>query len=100
MKKRRKPKEPTMPYGKFAGISLRQILKAEPSYLAWFEQTVEGEDELKAVIRALPQFPEILVAYLRKKCRKAQAQVVEPLMPVDRVDLDTLCDRLFHGPAD
>ena len=100
MKKRRKPMEPTMPYGKFAGIPVRQVLKAEPSYLAWFEQTIEGEDELKAMIRALPQFPEILVEYLRKKCRKAQAQVAEPIMPIDQADLDTLCDRLFHGSAE
>ena len=100
MKKRRKPKEPTMPFGKFAGFPLRQVLQAEPSYLAWFEQTIEGEDEIKAMIRALPQFPEILVNYLRKKCRKAQSQVVDTVNPMDQAKLDDLCDRLFHGPVE
>lgn len=99
-RKNKSRREPVMPYGKFAGLTPRQILKAESSYLAWFEQTVEDEPEVKAAIRALPEFPEILVTYLRNKCLKArQAMPGNPVVVPDEAALDALCDRLFNGQA-
>ena len=42
-----------MPFGKFAGLTVALIYERQPSYLAWFHETVEGCPEIKEVIRGL-----------------------------------------------
>jgi len=36
-----------MPFGKFEGQTLRWVDEQEPSYLAWFHETVDGCEEVK-----------------------------------------------------
>src|SRR5208282_3939537 len=45
-----------MPFGKYRGKPLSEILTCDPSYLAWFYCNVDGNEVIKRAIRALPGF--------------------------------------------
>jgi hypothetical protein len=67
-----------MPFGKFKGLAVTEIYEQQPSYLAWFHETVDGWEEIKTAIRALDGIEEHLEAY-----RQPQQQPVR--QPTNRV---------------
>jgi hypothetical protein len=94
-----------MPFGKFAGLTVALVYEQQPSYLAWFHETVEGCEEVKAVIRGLDGIEAHLVAF-RQKQRSSQKpltstqQQVEWLMgKFSAQTIDSLCEELF-GPEE
>ena len=99
------PNEPRMPFGKFRNKPVSDVLRRDPSYLAWFCDTVDGNEGVKQAIRALPGFSEASRRYsLRKNVGMPQVRppVEEaelPNMGVDprlsREDLDRLCKEVF-----
>ena len=44
----------TMPFGKWRDYDIRDVMAAEPSYLAWFFVCVEDDDETLSAIAMLP----------------------------------------------
>ena len=57
MSKKKQETQTEMPIGKHKGKTLASIIAEEPSYLCWFFDTVEGYDDLKRAIAALPELP-------------------------------------------
>ena len=53
MSKKKQVLKPGMPIGKHKGKAIAAILAEEPSYLAWFFDTVDGYDDVKQAIAAL-----------------------------------------------
>jgi hypothetical protein len=108
MSNRKPDTEPKMPIGKHKGKAIATILAEEPSYLAWFFDTVDGYDDLKRAIAALPDFPARLAKHRERKQLKDKTleqrieEVVCRMFAVEPspAELDSLCDRLFHGQAD
>ncbi len=108
MRKRKQTTEPAMPIGMHKGRSLTAILADEPSYLCWFYVTVDGYDDVKQAIAALPEFPVRLAKYNERKQIKDKTleqrieEVVARMFAVEPTpaELDALCDELFHGPAE
>jgi hypothetical protein len=105
MSKKKKQEPPVMPFGKHRGRALSEILNEEPSYLAWFYDTVEDQRELKQAIAALPEFPARLARYRERKGLKDRSleqrieEVVARMFAVEPMpqETDALCDRLFNG---
>ena len=108
MARRKKEVEIMLPFGKHKGKSLATILAEEPSYLCWFYHTVDGYDDVKQALAALPEFPARLAKYKERKQTKDKAleqrieEVVARMFAVEPTpaELDALCDELFHGPAE
>jgi hypothetical protein len=103
---KKKRQEPTvMPFGKHKGKALSVVITEEPSYLAWFYDVVDGNEELKQAIAALPDFPARLAKYRERKGLKDKTleqrieEVVARMFAVEPTpqETDDLCDRLFHG---
>ena len=95
-----------MPFGKYRGKPVTEVFKLAPSYLAWFCDTVDGNEGLKRAIRALPGFPEMFGKYFsqeRSVCKPDQKPDL-PNMGVDprlsREDLDRLCREILDPPAE
>jgi len=111
-RKKKVDKEPTFPFGKFKGVELKVVLRDEPSYLCWFMEAVEGCQDVKKAISALPGFQEEWVKYYQRKHHKelttryiVEETVREMFAVEDHVEptseqIDDLCDRLFHAPPD
>jgi hypothetical protein len=107
MSKKKQVLKPGMPIGKHKGKAIAAILAEEPSYLAWFFDTVDGYDDVKQAIAALPEFPARLAKYRERKQLKDKTldqrieEVVARMFAVEPnpADLDALCDELFHGEA-
>ena len=55
-----------MPFGKFAGLTVALVYEQQPSYLAWFHESVEGSEEVKAVIRSLDGIEAHLTEFRQK----------------------------------
>jgi len=93
----------TLPFGKFKGQTLRWVYEQEPSYLAWFHETVDGCEEAKEVIRAMDGIEAHLVAFRRRprqsspqKSPSSTQQQVEWLMgKFTRETGDRVCKELF-----
>ena len=87
-----------MPFGKFAGLTVALVYERQPSYLAWFHETVDGYEELKEAIRALDGIETHLAAFRRRgqassrKLTPTQQQI-ERLM--EKFAVDTVCEGLF-----
>jgi hypothetical protein len=104
-KKKPEQKPIVMPIGKFKGRALSEILDEEPSYMAWFYDTVDGFEEVKQAIAALPDFPAKLAKYRERKQIKDKAleqrieEVVSRMFAVEPspAEVDDLCERLFHS---
>jgi hypothetical protein len=100
------PQEPLMPFGKHRGKTVTEVLGQDPSYLAWFCDTVDGNETLKRAIRALPGFPEACGRRFGQKppVRKPEQEPDLPNMGVDprlsREDLDRLCREILHPPEE
>ena len=45
-----------MPFGKYRGKTVSEVLRQDRSYLAWFCDNVNGNEGIKQAIRALPGF--------------------------------------------
>ena len=69
-RKEKKGKELRLPFGKHKGRTLAAVLQEEPSYLCWFVETVEGCEDVKQAILALPGFREEQAEHYERKHRK------------------------------
>ena len=95
-----------LPFGKHKGKSLEIVFAEEPSYLCWFYDAVDGFENVKQAIAALPEFATILAKYRERRQFKDKSleqrieEVVCRMFAVDPrpADVDSLCDRLFNGP--
>jgi hypothetical protein len=95
----------TLPFGKFKGQTLSWVYEQQPSYLAWFHETVDGCENVKEAIRALDGIETHLVAFRQKqrqplpqKPLTSTQQQVEWLMgKFTTQTIDTVCDQLFGG---
>jgi hypothetical protein len=94
--------EPLMPFGKHRGKSISEVLRQDPSYLAWFCDNVNGNEVFKRAIRALPGFPVASGKYFSQKPspNKVDQDLDVPNMGVDpslsREDLDRLWHEILH----
>ena len=105
--RKKKQAEPILPFGKHKGKTLATVLQEEPSYLCWFVETVDGYNDLKEAIFALPDFQEKQAIHYARQRRKETAtrQIIEESVcrilgieqPTSPKQLDLLCDRLFNG---
>ena len=89
-----------LPFGKFKGRTLVDVMREEPGYLCWFYDTIEDQRELKAAMEALPGFPARLAAYRERRSVKEKSleqrieDVVTRMFRVEPTqgEIDTLCD--------
>ena len=92
-----------MPFGKFEGQTLRWVYEQEPSYLAWFHETVDGCEEVKEAIRAMDGIEAHLAAFRERrqpspKRLSPTQQEVEWLMgKFTTQTIDAVCEDLFGG---
>jgi hypothetical protein len=92
-----------MPFGKFAGIAVPLVYEQQPSYLAWFHETVQGCEEVKAVIRGLDGIETHLTAFRKrpqpppKQLTPTQQQVEWLMGKFTTETIDAVCDELFGG---
>jgi hypothetical protein len=92
-----------MPFGKFAGITVPLVYEQQPSYLAWFHETVQGCEEVKAVIRGLDGIETHLTAFRQrpqqspKQLTPTQQQVEWLMGKFTTETIDAVCDELFGG---
>ena len=91
-----------MPFGKFRDKPVSEVFRHDPSYLAWFCDSVTGNDVVKQAIRALPGFPMASARYLEGKRRKAGTCGEGTDLPdlgvdprLSREDLDRLCREIL-----
>ncbi len=109
-RKKKTDSQPTFPFGKHKGKTLLAIMQEEPSYLCWFLETVEGCEDVKKAIVALPGFREQQVMYHDRKHRKDMGtrKLIEETVcrmlgteqQLGPEQIDDLCDRLFNAPPD
>jgi hypothetical protein len=101
----------TMPFGKWQDYDIREVMTAEPSYLAWFFVCVEdgADEDLMRSIAALPDFGACLERFVRKaRHPDVLARIPAALRRYEAMtapacsaeELDSLCDRLFNAPPD
>jgi hypothetical protein len=91
--------EPKMPFGKYRGKPLSEILTCDPSYLAWFYCTVDGNENIKRAIRALPGF----YGASGKNCQPVDSSFDDSFCidaRLSREDLDRLCWEILHPPVE
>ena len=92
-----------IPFGKFKGQTLSWVYEQAPSYLAWFHETVDGCEELKAAIRVLEGIEAHLTAFRGKRQQgpkplSSTQQEVERLMgKFSAQSIDGACEELFGG---
>jgi hypothetical protein len=98
------PKQLVMPFGKFKGQTLSWVYEQEPSYLAWFHETVEACEEVKEAIRALDGIEAHLEAFRQRRQQPSSKpltptqQQVEWLMgKFSMQTIDAVCEELFGG---
>jgi len=109
-RKKKQDTEFVMPFGKFKGRTLKEVMQAEPSYLCWFTASIEGCQDIKEAIVALPGFREAQMQYYLQKHRKEMTtrNIVEDMVremfaveeSPNQETLDSLCDQLFNAPPD
>jgi hypothetical protein len=95
--------DPTLPFGKYKGKPISEVFQHDPSYLAWFCNTVDGNKGLKRAICALTGRPEAF-----RKCLASRPQPIrscaEEAFCIDprlsREDLDRLCREILNPPAE
>jgi len=92
--------EPRMPFGKYRGKTIAEIFRQDPSYLAWFFCNVDGNEDIKRAIRALPGF---CPPNSRPKTQPVGSSFDEPFCidpSLSREDLDRLCWEILHPPEE
>ena len=93
------PTEPRMPFGKYRGKPISEVFRQDRSYLTWFCKNVDGNEDLKRSIRALPG----LSGASGKNRQPVGSFLDEPfcLDPrLSREDLDRLCYEILHPVED
>ena len=85
-----------MPFGKYRGKPLSEILKCDPSYLAWFYCNVDGNEVIKRAIRALPGFRSPNSRRTTQPVGSSfdDSFCIDPRL--SREDLDRLCREILH----
>ena len=99
-----------MPFGKFKGQTLSWVYEQEPSYLAWFHESVDGCEEVKEPIRGLAGIEAHLggvpaeatveagTTVTAAAARDPGQQEVEWLMGKFSTEtVDLVCEELFGG---
>ena len=102
-----------MPFGKFKGQTLAWVYEQQPSYLAWFHETVDGYEEVREAIRALDGIQAHLTAFREKQQQPIQRQLPHPRTPEQLTPtqqqvewlmgkfssqtVDAVCEDLFGG---
>ncbi|MGO9107952.1 MAG: hypothetical protein ACLP9L_01855 [Thermoguttaceae bacterium] len=91
--------EPRIPFGKYKGKPISDVLRQDRSYLTWFCDTVDGNQDIKRAIRALPGF-----SGASGKNRQPVSSSVDDCFCIDprlsREDLDRLCWEILHPPKE
>jgi hypothetical protein len=83
--------------------TLSWVYEQEPSYLAWFHETVDGCEEVKEAIRAMEGIEAHLTAFRSRRqptqrCLSPTQQEVEWLMGKFSAEtVDLVCEELFGG---
>ena len=93
------PDDPRMPFGKHRGKPISEVFRQDRSYLTWFCDKVDRNDDLKRAIRALPGFS----GASGKNRQPVASSFHEPfcLDPrLSREDLDRLCWEILHPPEE
>ena len=90
-----------MPFGKYRGKSVSEVLRQDPSYLTWFCDNVAGNGVLKEAIRELPGFSVGSGKYFQQRKPSGSHQDFDlPNLGVapslSREDLDRLCWEILH----
>jgi len=57
----------TMPFGKYAWLTVALVYEKDASYLAWFHETVDGCEEVKQVIRSLDGIEAHLTVFRQRR---------------------------------
>jgi len=90
-----------MPFGKYAWLTVALVYEKDPSYVAWFHDTVDGCDEVKEAIRGLPGIETHLTAF-RQKQRLSPKQLTPTQQEVEWLmgkfsseTVDKVCEELF-----
>ena len=87
-----------MPFGKYRGKTIAEIFRQDSSYLAWFYCKVDGNEDIKRAIRALPGF---CPANSHSKTQPV-SNSFDDLFCIDprlsREDLERLCWEILHAP--
>ena len=98
-----------MPFGKFEGQTLPYVYEQEPSYLAWFHDTVDGCEDIKELIRSLPGIEAHLATFRQKQLwRQGRLSQQQPATPAQQEvewlmgkfsteTVDLVCSELFGG---
>ena len=105
MSRTKKPKPAVMPIGKHRGRAIAAVIQEEPSYLCRFYDTVDGFEDIKQMIAALPEFAVRLAKYRERQQIKDKTleqrieEVVCRMFAVEPspAEVDSLCDQLFHS---
>jgi hypothetical protein len=88
-----------MPFGKHRGKTISQVFRQDRSYLTWFCDTVDGNEDIKRSIRALPGF-----SGASGKNRQLVGSSFDQPFCLDprlsREDLDRLCYEILHPTAE
>ncbi|MGO8748047.1 MAG: hypothetical protein ACLQNE_18895 [Thermoguttaceae bacterium] len=89
-----------MPFGKQRGRTVSEVFRLDPSYLAWFCDTVDGNEGIKRAIRALPGFCPL---NRHRKRQQVSSSFDEPFCVDPRrsqEDLDRLRWEILHPPGE
>jgi hypothetical protein len=96
-----------MPFGKFAGLPVPLVYEQQPSYVAWFHETVQGFEDIKEAIRGLEGIESHLTAFRqRPRQQQSKRQPPNPLSSTQQEaewltgkfstkTIDALCNELF-----
>lgn len=92
--------EPRMRFGKYRGKPVSEVLKCDPSYLAWFYCNVDGNEDIKRAIRALPGFRSPSSQHKPQQVSSSLDDLfcIDPRLSRD--DLDRLCWEILHPPKE
>ncbi len=90
-----------MPFGKHCGKSVNEVMKKDPTYLAWFVDNIKGRDNLVAQIKTHSRFAEAWDEYLANpKIPKEQREAREwHEGKFSQQTIDELFNAFFEGMA-
>jgi hypothetical protein len=92
--------EPQMPFGKYRGKPISEVFRQDHSYLAWFFCNVDGNEDIKRAIRALPGFRSPNSRRTTQPVGSSfdDSFCIDPRL--SREDLDRLCWEILHPPKE
>lgn len=103
-------KTQVMPFGKFEGQTLPYVYEQEPSYLAWFHESVDGCEDVKELIRGLNGIETHLATFRQKQLWRQGRLSQQPVTPTQQEvewlmgkfseqTVNVVCSELFGGEA-